>query len=287
MPQFLISPENISSDGNFFIDGAEAGHLIKVLRVGVNENIRLFDGKGKSYMGRVASINRNSLTGKILYEVPRRQKKVYLRLYPALIKKDRFELLLEKVTEIGVDEIVPVITERTVVKIKQFENKLTRWTKILTSAAKQCCLDKVPKLYGIKKFSESLTQLKTVHSSRQGGIRTNSDLNLIKTAHSSRQGGNSTNVELNLIAYEEEENNNLSKILSNADGNPGPVKTINLFIGPEGGFTPGEIESAKQYGCIPFTLGQNIFRAETAAIVACYAVGYEAGDKIVPPRRDQ
>lgn len=232
MPQFLVSPENISN-GTFSIDGDEARHLIKSFRVRVNEQLRLFDGKGRSFTGVITSVGKHSLSGKILSETQSPVSNYYFRLFPSIIQGSRFELLIEKTTEIGVDEIVPVSAERSVIKTGQSGSKPARWAKIITAAAKQSCRSKIPLLGEVTAFSEALALAKTG--------------------------------DLNLIAYEKETEHKLVKLLSDIP----PSITINLFIGPEGGFTVEEIELAERHGFKPFTLGQNILRAETAAIAAC------------------
>ena len=116
MPQYLIKPEEISN--NFFIlKDQQARHLTKVLRVKPHERIRLFDGRGKSYSAEVTEVRKDSVHGRVISEIPLKQKNFTLNLYASLIKPEKFELLLEKATEIGVDSIVPVCTERTIIDV--------------------------------------------------------------------------------------------------------------------------------------------------------------------------
>ncbi|OIO76387.1 MAG: hypothetical protein AUJ85_00515 [Elusimicrobia bacterium CG1_02_37_114] len=239
--QFLISQEDIVNN-KFTIKGPEARHLIKVLRAVPYEKIRLFDGKGKIYSGEITTIKRDVLSGKILSKIPCNTKKFKLRLFVSLIKNERFRLLLEKVTEVGVNEIIPVITSRTVFGIPKdrIDEKHSRWQRVILSAVKQCCCEKIPEILKPIAFSDIFSCIKEN--------------------------------EITLILYEHEEKTTVREALSMSKPES-PI--LNLIIGPEGGFTEGEVDYAKKHGFIPVTLGNNILRAETAAVVGCALINYE------------
>jgi 16S rRNA (uracil1498-N3)-methyltransferase len=242
MPQYLISDEKIAKDGSFVLEGAEARHLIRVLRAREGGQIRLFNGKGRAYMAEITGVNRDSLEGKIVSELPLREKNALLRLYASQIKIDRFEVLLEKATETGADELIPLVTERTIIKGSPGAHKIARWRNIIISAAKQSCREVIPGLLEPVDFGEALD-----------GLRKE---------------------DINLIAHPGDNNKGLLEVLKTA-GNAG---TINLFIGPEGGFSPRELGLAKERGLTQFSLGNSTLRTETAAIVACGLIeAYFAG----------
>ncbi|OGS19100.1 MAG: hypothetical protein A3J83_08890 [Elusimicrobia bacterium RIFOXYA2_FULL_40_6] len=244
MPQYLISPEDITEKKFVIRNSSEIWHLTKVLRVKPGETINIFDGNLRHYQAVIKEIDSFSITGDILKEIIYKEKKYSVHIYPSLINADRFEFMLEKATEVGVDIISPVITERTMARIPEpkIKSKLERWNKIILAAVKQCDCQKIPKLTeAIVDFSAAIKAVE-------------------KTS-------------LNLIAYEAEPNeNSLKSILSQNQKD-----SINLFLGPEGGFTEKEITLAKENGFKTFSLGQNILRAETAAISCLSIIHSELG----------
>lgn len=231
MPQFRA--EKISDD-RFSIVGSEARHMAVVLRFRAGETVTLFDTQGKRYIGQIDSINPKVVQGKIIKELQRGELKVtVLHLYQALCRD--FGSILRKVTEIGIDTITPITTQRTIIQITndKINEKVQRWERIILSAMKQCNRFNIPKLGPIMTFQEALREI--------------------------------TRKQLSLIAWEKEKKNRLRDILTAIN----KFCVVNIFIGPEGSFTTEEMILAKKYGCIPFRLGENILRVETAAIVTC------------------
>jgi 16S rRNA (uracil1498-N3)-methyltransferase len=154
--------------------------------------------------------------------------KIKVTLIQALIRREKFELVLQKATELGVDRIVPLILERNVVKWENEPDKMARYRSILKEAAEQCHRLSIPEI------------LEPIH------------LRNIQAYKS----------ELNFVAYEvENPEHQLKKRLRKCD-------SVSLIIGPEGGISPKEIEMLSQYGFDRVSLGNRIYRAETAAMVA-------------------
>ncbi len=239
MPQFFVNPQNIKNAEFVINDKNQIKHLCRVLRIQRGENIYLFDNSGKRYLGEVCKIGKMVISGKILKQIDEKEKNIYLRIFPVLINSERFEFLLEKVTEVGVDEIVPCFSNRSIIKLSQekIQNKLLRWRKIIFSSSKQSNCHRIPKLSEkILKFEDAILSI--------------------------------DNNDLNLIAWEHEDKKSLKDIVLEYL----PIKknfTCNLFIGPEGGFTKKEIDFASGYGFRTFSLGRNTLRSETAAILSC------------------
>jgi 16S rRNA (uracil1498-N3)-methyltransferase len=154
-----------------------------------------------------------------------------INLYQSLLKKDKLEWLCQKVTEIGVKRIIPVISENCVVKELNI-NKSGRYKKIIEEATIQSGGKIPPKFESVITFEGAI---KNIHPR-----------------------------DLNIICHEQEIDNNLIDVLQRNSG-----KTINLFIGPEGGFSQFELDLARQHSLLTVSLGKKILRAETAAIVAC------------------
>jgi 16S rRNA (uracil1498-N3)-methyltransferase len=230
MPHFYIPPENIH-DGKFFIEGSEARHISVVLRLKAGALINFFDGKGMAYAGKIISISKGRIEGVLAAGVLSDAGTAKIALYTAIAKGERFDWLIEKSCELGVNELIPVIAERSVTK-EAGGSKLARWQRIAEASSKQSGRADIMKISGITRFSDALDS---------------SD----KSA-------------LSVIAWEEESKTTLNSVLrSNVS-----FKSVSIFIGPEGGFTHHEIEASKRIGIIPVSLGTNILRVETAGIAA-------------------
>lgn len=206
-------------------------HLLNVVRLSPDEEFEIVSS-GKVYR----AIYNDGL--KILREVENsHETRIPIHIYMALIKQDKFELALEKTTEVGVSSITPVIFKRTVVNIKGKEDKkLLRWQKILESAAKQSKRDIIPTINNPEKL-ENIDFKGTL-----------------------------------IVPYECAEEIYIDDVLKDTKDIK-DIEEISILIGPEGGFDESEIEFLKTLGCNIVTLGTRILRAETAAIAACYEVG--------------
>jgi len=163
----------------------------------------------------------------------------------------KFEYVLQKCTELGVVEFVPLITERCVISdLNTAETKLGRWRWIIQEAAEQSRRGRLPSLRPSMLFPQACDQAR-----QRGGLA--------------------------LAPWEEEGQISLRQVLRTApEGHEKswPPLTISLFIGPEGGFSAAEVELARRYGLLPVTLGPRVLRAETAGLVAAAAILYDQGD---------
>ena len=139
---FYVNPLNVNGS-TFQLDKAESNHATRVLRLKQGDEICLLDGAGIGYHAKINSIEKN-VSGTIKESIPDLgENKCSVNLASALIKRDRFELMLEKATELGVNEIQPLTLERCVKKTMNFE----RSQKIVISSAKQCCRSRFPILH--------------------------------------------------------------------------------------------------------------------------------------------
>ena len=152
-------------------------------------------------------------------------------------------MILQKLTEVGVDEIILVQTKRSVVKVddKKEDKKIERWERIIYEAAKQSKRGIIPKLRGVLSFKEALEDMK--------------------------------NNDMNICPYENERTVSIKKAIQNSD-----INNIGIFVGPEGGITEEEIESVQNIGSHVVSLGPRILRTETASVVASSIVLYELSD---------
>ena len=230
MELFYTSTENIDLDaGCLTVDGDEFHHLVRVLRKKAGEQILVTDGKGLRCEVSISDIGKTSFQGEIhgCSRVDRPNTSVTVAL--SLLKApQRFELFLEKATELGVTSIIPMITARTISQpsTEKIQGKLNRWRTIMLSAARQSKRHYLPEL------TEPLSFKKV--TALQG-------------------------FDLKLIPYE------LSEA---APGVHCSGKNMLFLIGGEGGFTSGEVQEARTAGFCEISLGKSILRAETAGIFA-------------------
>jgi 16S rRNA (uracil1498-N3)-methyltransferase len=226
---------NKIADDAAVIQGEDFNHITSVLRLKEGDSINVFNNEHGEFKAVIRSVNRGSreisvsVGGKIR---EREQSAVKIAAAIALIKKENMELVLEKLTEIGVDEIIPVVTRRSVVKIKEEEKKQARWEKIIREAVKQCGRITTPSL-----------------SAAVDGVE-----ELAKNAGEGKK----------LLVWEKEEKNFLIDEAVSRDG----AERVLFFIGPEGGFEQSEAEYLIKNGFLPVSLGDTTLRAETAAITA-------------------
>ena len=248
MNRFFISPKNIVGAAAR-LSGAEAHHALNVFRMKKGDPIVICDGEGYEYEGLIEDLGKNEVSVKItrakrsLSEPP-----LEIILAQAVSKKsDKFEWVIQKATELGVSRIVPLVTERTLVRIKDttLDARLERWRRIGLEAAKQSRRSRTPVIDTLKSLTEFLESIpRDVFC---------------------------------LIPWEEERTAGIRDILRCEKENNYP-RPAAVVIGPEGGFTEEEIRCARKAGCIPVSLGPRILRTETAGITAVGIVMYELGD---------
>ena len=239
MPAFLVRPEDVQ-DQRLVLRAAEVSHLVQVRRHRVGQEIEVIDGRGLSYHVCIAAIERDMVFCQIL---ERREgsgeSAVQFSLAPALLKGQRFDFVVEKATEIGVSRIVPLLSERGVVKPGS-GNKLERWQRLAGAAAKQCGRSHLPAIELPAPFGE-----------------------VIKTF---REENDQV-----LMATPGLPGRSVRQVLK--DGN---CRRLGLLIGPEGGFATREQELAKEAGVELFSWAGRILRADTASIVLGALVLHES-----------
>lgn len=209
--------------------GAQSAHyLFSVRRFKVGDEINIFDGLGKSYTAQITKISKTSVEGKIISDMPFIMPKYKIVLYSAIPKGDRFEWLVEKAAELGIYKIVPLITNYSVTKTFS-SAKLERFNKISIAASSQSGRADIMPVADPVSFTDAI---------KTDGLK--------------------------IMALETEDKQSLFKLLTKEV----LTDTINIFIGPEGGFTESEVAAALNTGVKPVTLGKNILRVETAAVTA-------------------
>ena len=254
MDRFFVEPKHLNlDDKTLYIDGEDVKHISKVLRYGQGDEIEVCDSNGHEYICRIESIDKTRIDLSIVDEVDiNRESRIRVSLYQGVPKSTKMDIILQKLTEAGVDEIVLVNTKRSVVNIKgdKADKKFDRWERIIYEAAKQCKRGLIPKLRGILTFKEALEDMEK------------NDINICPYE-----------VEKSLGIKEALQTGQVKKILENKD-----EVRVGIFIGPEGGFAEEENEMVKAAGIASVTMGPRIFRTETASIVATAITLYELGD---------
>jgi 16S rRNA (uracil1498-N3)-methyltransferase len=231
--RFFIPPELIHNEETR-LPNAEARHLKNVLRIREGESVEIFDGEGNGWSGVVEFRRDEVFICGLRQTHLRRQQPVAARLTlaMAMIKPARFEWTLEKATELGVDEFLPLYTARSEIRIsgEKISGRLSRWDRITKEASKQCRRLDVPRVYPPLEFHRFL-------SSEEYSIH-------------------------NKILFYEKSGDKWRRCRTETAGN------IIISIGPEGGWTEDEIVAAEKSGCGVYGLGRRLLRAETAALAA-------------------
>lgn len=243
MNRFFVAPDQIQNKKIIIKDG-DVKHIKDVLRLKIDDKIEVVCN-GIVYLTVISHIENKEIildiveTKKGVNEPP-----INIYLYQGLPKGNKMDLIIQKATEIGVREIFPIVTNRTVVKIKnkkKEKNKVNRWNKISIEASKQAKRDLLPKVNYVLEFDKMIELLK-----------------------------GESNI---LIPYEEEKKTGFKDVLKDTKD-----KNIHLIIGPEGGFEIEEIENLKAIGGKIISLGPRILRTETAGLAAMTILMYELGD---------
>lgn len=249
MRRFFVEEKDIK-ENQVTIKGDEARHIVQVLRLKGRDKIKVFTGKGKEYLTEIIQASKKEVIGKILKESKLdTEPPIEITLVQGLPKSDKMDLIVQKATELGVKRIIPVITQRTIIRSDKEKAKVrrTRWQRIALEAAKQSSRAIIPEVREAIPFIQALDNL-------------------------NRES-------LNLIPWEEETSTRLKEVLKHHTSHiPHPTSHITVFIGPEGGFTPEEVRAAKKKGAIPVSLGPRLLRTETAGLVTLAMILYELGD---------
>lgn len=214
-------------------------HAAYSLRVRAGESIAVFDGKGAEYECVVKEIKKDRTVLDILsVSRNKNEAKLSVSLYLSVIKQDRFELAVQKTTELGISMIVPVYTAYT-----QRGSRLNaeRLNKIAISACEQCGRSRVPVIENAIDFDELLERAKASYT---------------------------------IFPFERERSGNIKDVLKKAAN----ISELSYFIGPEGGITDSEQQALLAAGAHSVTLGKRILRAETAAIATLSVIYCETGE---------
>lgn len=228
------------------LTGAEAHHCRNVLRLQPGDKAVLFNGRGNEITAEILSLNQGEVTLRTLHQSSTPPLRCRITLAQAIPKGKNMDLIVQKAVELGAAAIAPLISDRTIVRLAADDaaQKQAKWQAIAIEAAKQCGQNWLPEVQPPRSVAQFFTapppfDLQLICSLQSDALQ----LRQILVEHSSEHGHRPANVL--------------------------------MLIGPEGDFTPAELNLARRHGCRPITLGPIILRVETAAIYCLSVLSYE------------
>ena len=242
MQHFFVDASQVSEE-TIWIEGSDVNHMKNVLRMRIGEEVTVSDGQGKEYLCQVRGFEEEQVQLKIVEtkasdaELP---SKIYL--FQGLPKQEKMELIVQKCVELGIYAVVPVSMKRCVVKLdeKKARKKTARWNAVALSAAKQSKRGMIPRVSRVYSFHEAAEMAR--------------GLSMV------------------LVPYEAAEGMEYSRqLVKEVKGR----ESVGIFIGPEGGFEPAEIEELRESGGQILSLGKRILRTETAGMAMLSVLMFE------------
>jgi 16S rRNA (uracil1498-N3)-methyltransferase len=237
----IFIPNASTQEGKISVTGEKARYIASVLRCKTTDELIVFDGKGNCLRTNILKADRREVVVKVLETFPcDTESPVNIVLIQGLLKGQKMDLVIQKTTELGVKEIIPVITDRSQPRETR---KVSRWQKIAEEASRQSGRSVVPVVHEPMNFIDWLSllsddEIKGLIFYEEGGIKISEAVLSLVTHH----------------------------------------LLLPIVIGPEGGFIKGEVEVAEKKGFIITSLGKRILRSETAAISAMTLVQFLLGD---------
>ena len=242
MHHFFVTPQQISGD-KIRIEGGDVNHMKNVLRMKLHEKAEISDGESRTYLCEVEAYEEDVAVLHILEEMEADTEPASkLYLFQGLPKSDKMELIVQKAVELGVYQVIPVALKRSVVRLddKKAAKKADRWNSIAESAAKQAGRSRIPEVTMPLSYNEALKMAEEL------------DVTLLPYELA---GGMEVTREV------------IRQIKSG--------QSVGIFIGPEGGFEPEEVDAAVSMGAKVITLGRRILRTETAGLATLAVLMFE------------
>jgi len=231
----------LASGGRQTIEGDTANHIVRVLRLAAGDPLTVFDGRGGEYAARIETVRKGAVVVAVQERAgPERESPLALTLAQGVSRGERMDWVVQKASELGVTRIIPVLTERTVVKLdsRQAQRKVQHWQGIAVAACEQSGRDRIPVIDAPLAVTELLRQAGS-HATRV----------LLSPEGSLRIAG-----------------------LPRRDGG------VIVLIGPEGGLAASEQHAAVAAGFAAVRLGPRVLRTETAAVAALTLLQHHFGD---------
>jgi 16S rRNA (uracil1498-N3)-methyltransferase len=258
MHRFFVPPSWIEND-TVTLSGNIVHQIRDVLRLQPEDSIIVLDDSGWEFQVRLTAVGRERVSGSVERKVlARTEPRAKVTLYQSLLKSSKYEWILQKCTELGVVEFVPMVSDRCVIGSvdEVSKNKLDRWRRIILEAAEQSHRARLPRLHAPLLFQQACERARLA--------------------------------DLALVPWEEERIMKLRAMLAEPYRIPSRVQgktvvirrpfSIHVLIGPEGGLSSREVDQARRYGITPVSLGPRILRAETAALATAAIILYQLED---------
>ena len=242
MRHFFVSPEQVREE-KIYVEGSDVNHMKNVLRMKLHEKAEISDGESRTYLCEVEAYEEDVAVLHILEEMEADTEPASkLYLFQGLPKSDKMELIVQKAVELGVYQVIPVAMKRSVVRLddKKAAKKADRWNSIAESAAKQAGRSRIPEVTMPLSYKEALKMAEEL------------DVTLLPYELA---GGMEVTREV------------IRQIKSG--------QSVGIFIGPEGGFEPEEVDAAVSMGAKVITLGRRILRTETAGLATLAVLMFE------------
>jgi 16S rRNA (uracil1498-N3)-methyltransferase len=243
MARFYV-PQPQIENGILRIEGGEVRHIRKVLRLKAGDEVTVFDGDAKEYHGTIVESQPSTIAVKVRdLSLSKKESSLGITLAQSLLKGEKMDLVVQKATELGISEIVPFYSSRSVPILERSKRaeRHHRWERIAVEASKQCGRGVLPGIRPIQSYMEML------QSPMPDSLR--------------------------LILWEKE-----GMGLKELFGEHTEKQKVFFVVGPEGGFSREEVEHAKTNTFIPIHLGNWILRSETASLSLLSILQYEWGD---------
>ncbi len=243
MFRYFCTEENINNN-KVTVEGGDAKHLKTILRALIGDKISVVT-ESKEYIAEIEAINKEDIICTLVEEtMTNNETKINITLCQGIPKQTKMETIIQQNVELGVKSFIPLITERTVVKLNEKnreQKKLDRWQKIAKESAKQSKRNIIPEVNDIMTVKELIEKLKTEDA-------------------------------MVIVPYELEDVKLLKDVLQE------PKQNYYIIIGPEGGFDINEIEMLQEIGAHIVTLGKRILRTETAGVVTSAIIIYACNE---------
>ena len=232
------------------LEGGAASHVTRVLRLRTGDALTLFNGQGGDYAASIEKAHGGEVMVAVCkHRAQERESPLALTLAQGVSRGERMDLVVQKATELGVTRVVPLLTERSVVRLEaqQADRKSNHWRAIAVAACEQCARNRLPQIMSPVSLRDFL---RASDDERPPVRRTAAHARLLLSPAGERR---------------------LREI-------EGPFSAVTVLIGPEGGLTHEEQDAAIEAGFVPVRLGPRVLRTETAAIAALTLLQQEFGD---------
>lgn len=229
-PRFYIKPNSFLGQ-KFVINDEQVGHIKKSLRLNVGDEIILFDGNGNKWLTELSLLTNHKAESILKEKLQVIEPKVKITLIQSIPMPKKIDLIIKKLTEIGITDIYPIETDYSQIRARDIQKKYSRWEKLIIESCKQCERDYLLELHDPITFD---------------------DLEQVSDGYS-----------LKLIASAKNGAKEIKNLLNTIERTP---REIVYLIGPEGGFSESELQTAKEIGFEQIVFNTNILRTETAAI---------------------